>query len=258
MARLWISSALLLTTLQAFAWGPEGHMIVAEIAERRLTPAAQAAVAKLLPNQRLADVSNWADKVKGTPEFSHTKPWHFVDIPDGQTYESIQHDTAGDVITAINQMIATLQNSSASLTDRQNALKFIVHFMGDIHQPLHVGRPSDRGGNSISVSFQSWTMSLHQLWDSGMITKQNMEYDQYATHLDHNLSQTADTGITVPFKDIVNENMAARPKIYDFNPIAAGPVTIGPGYMQENLALMNDRMLQGGLRLASLLNHLLQ
>jgi hypothetical protein len=253
----WILTACLFASLtpKAQAWGPQGHMMVAQIAEHKLTPKALAKVKSLLGSGlTMADVANWADSIKSQPQYQKTKGWHYVDIPDGQTYESISHQPDGDAITAINQMITTLK-SGASDNDKQTALKFLIHFMGDIHQPLHVGRPDDQGGNKVTVNFEGRTESLHQLWDSGMITKQNLDVDQYVHYLETlNYFLPAETG--VPFKQIVVEDMSARKNIYSFGGSSSTPVTIDQTYMNLNVSTMNAHLLLGGKRLAEVINSL--
>ena len=243
-------------TTNVFAWGPEGHMIVAEIAEKRLTPKAKAAVADLLRGQTFADVSNWADSIKGQAEWVQSKPWHFVDIPDGQTYETTEHTADGDTITAITAMVKDLQSPSTDYTTKQNALKFIIHLVGDIHQPLHVGRPSDRGGNSTKVIFEGRSTNLHAFWDSGIISKENMDYQTYARRLGEQsfMGNTYDLP-AFSFSQIVTESMAARPAVYKFKSLgSAEPIVLDQSYITRNLALMNSRLLTGGKRLAELLN----
>ncbi|MGE3608253.1 MAG: S1/P1 nuclease [Bacteriovoracaceae bacterium] len=249
--------ALFLMTFNnpAKAWGPEGHMIVGEIAENQLTPAAKKAVAKLLGSSSLAEVSTWADSIKGDKQWAKTKPWHYIDVDDHETFESIHHAPEGDVVTAITAMVSTLQSKTASTSDKQNALKFLVHFMGDIHQPLHVGRPDDHGGNTIKVTLDNWPMSLHQLWDSGMITKQNLDYKQY-THYLETMGSATQKGLIyqIPFKDMINESLKARPAVYDFGSSSAEQVTLPKNYLAQNVPLMNSRLYLGGKRLAELLN----
>lgn len=250
---LYLLSSLLLIQ-NVMAWGPVGHQIVAQIGEDQLTAKAKIAIEKLLPGKRLAEVSNWADSIKSKPEWVHTKSWHFVDIPDDQSYETIPHDPAGDVITSITQMVSVLISPTTSELDKQQALMFIVHLVGDIHQPLHVGRPSDRGGNDVKVVFEGRNMNLHSLWDSGMITRQNMDYLQYAQSLQgHSFLKSRFNLDEIPLDQIVDEDMAIRNQIYIFS-AKDGPVILDQGYFARNLASMNSRLLLGGKRLATLLN----
>ena len=191
---------------RALAWGDEGHRIVARVAEKGLTPKAQTAIAALLSNDafisqcqqqqhipvatfadRLACIATWADKVRG--QRPATAGWHFVDIPRNAGQYSASRDCAQGncVIQEVERAFTVLSNPQSKPLDRQEALKFVVHFVGDMHQPLHDatdtqdqeainnGFPTDRGGNQVFVTwlgqptnkFGNW--ELHAVWDSGII-----------------------------------------------------------------------------------------
>jgi hypothetical protein len=257
MKRILYLLPIVLMVNNALAWGPDGHKIVAQIAQDKLNPNALKAVSKLIPGQDLASVANWADAIKSKPEWVHTKSWHFVDIADEGDYETAEHAPDGDIIGAITDMVKVLKTPSATELEKQNALKFIVHFVGDIHQPLHVGRPDDHGGNSIKVMFMGKSMNLHSLWDSGMISKQNMDYVQYARFLQGQSTFTAPYDLPeISFSQIIEEDMSSRKEIYNFRPISEGPIKLEDGYLKRNLSTMNDRLLKGGERLSTMLNQI--
>jgi hypothetical protein len=237
-----------------WAWGPQGHMVVAQVADNNLTPAAKKAVAKHLSNLTLADVANWADQIKSNPEWVHTKPWHFLDLNDDEDYANVEHSHDGDVVEAITEMVKALKDQRTTPAEKSNALKFIIHFMGDIHQPLHVGRTNDRGGNDFKVVFEGRKTNLHALWDSVMIMKSPMDHIAYANYLETNGFMTTPYDIPeLAFSQIINECMVARKSVYDFKDMGS-PVVLDVGYYNKNLALMNHQMLSGGKRLATLLN----
>ena len=146
----------LLVPTNLTAWGPEGHIVIATIANARLTPAARAAVRQLLGRHSLASVANFADQIR--PQRPETANWHFVDIPKGETnYDpgrDCQPSPKGDcVIAAIARAETALKDRSLPRKQRAEALKFLVHFVGDLHQPLHWSDNHDRGGNDVNVSF---------------------------------------------------------------------------------------------------------
>lgn len=250
----WILYLLLssLISTQVFAWGTDGHKIVAQLAENKLSPKAKTAIKSLLGTQSLADVANWADQVKGNTQWSHTKPWHFIDIPDHGDYEDVPHEDS-DVVYAITELVRALKSSSAAPMDKKSALMFLVHFVGDIHQPLHVGRPDDHGGNSIKVVFEGKQTNLHALWDSGMIQAQRMDYKQYVAALESSEAFTYDIP-EFKFSEVIQECMALRSQIYMFRAVAQDAVILDAGYMDRNLEDMNQRLLIGGKRLARILN----
>jgi len=173
--------ALLVSVPNLFAWGGEGHKIIAAIADKRLTPGARMQVIALLEGTPLPDVASWADDVR--KERPETSRWHYVDIP----YEATSYDAARDcqltdhgdcVIAEIVRAEKMLGDTSQSEADRAEALKFLIHFLGDMHQPLHcaerkdpVTGKGDRGGNDVHLSFFGTPTNLHAVWDSGLIER---------------------------------------------------------------------------------------
>ncbi len=171
---------------QAFCWGGTGHKITALIGEAYLTPKSKAVINDLLDGQRLVDVVNWADSLRGDAQYSQTLPYHYQNMPQietdikrrdlykktisGITLPEGQEYSPG-VVEAILDAEKTLLNSLSSKEKKQAALKFLVHFVGDLHQPLHTGRAENRGGNMIQIQWRSRPMNLHALWDSGIINE---------------------------------------------------------------------------------------
>lgn len=251
---------LVLFTEELFAWGAMGHRIVGQIADDNLSPKAKKSIQKVLNGETLAQASTWADMIRSDPNWDYVKPWHFVDLPDGTSYSDVNPNPEGDVIQAITKQIDILKNEKATNDEKLNALKFIVHFVGDIHQPLHAGRPDDRGGNLIKVKFNVRSMNLHSLWDSGMIEFQQIGYEEYARNLQSSPSKKSrndeyDIG-EITFSQILKENMSLRRQIYNFkiDESSTAPIVLGEKYFNENLATMNSRMLLAGKRLSFILN----
>lgn len=241
---------VLVTTLltnNLYAWGPLGHKIVGEIAQLNLTPKAQIEIKKLLPNSTLADVSTWADLIKSESQWQVSKPWHFVNLPDGNTYADIAKDPHGDIISSVNEFINTMKDKNSPNEKKIEALKFIVHLVGDIHQPLHVGRIEDRGGNNIDVTFFNRPMNLHALWDSGLIEHQHLGVKEYAQKLSN--QKVINNTDSFSYVDIVKEDMALRAQVYDFK-----DTNLGEEYFNKNLPALNSRLLLAGKRLAQILN----
>ncbi len=250
---------ILLFATQVWAWGPQGHMVVAEVAENNLTPTARAAIRKILNNKSLASVSTWADSIKGQSQWTHTKPWHFVTIEDGDDYTTSEHNHEGDVVGAITEMVQILSRRNADPVSKENALKFIIHFVGDIHQPLHVGRGDDRGGNEIRINFEGRNSNLHALWDTLMIMRSPMDYAAYASWLESEKSFSPPYDLPAfSFSTIISEDMNARAAIYNFAATIEGPIRVTDAYYKRNVDLMNRQLLTGGKRLAKLLNSLFQ
>jgi hypothetical protein len=166
----------------AWAWGPEGHAIVAEIAETRLSGPVRDQITQLLRGddshaQHLDQIASWPDAVR--PSRPESAPWHFVDIPlDAAAYDAGRDCKGGDcVVAAIQRFVSVLGDRSAEPAARLEALKFIVHFVGDIHQPLHCvddfskfpPPEGDKGGNKVHLTYFGKPMNFHSLWDGGII-----------------------------------------------------------------------------------------
>src|ERR1041385_4297926 len=278
-------AALLLVSLTptAQAWGPTGHRVVAEIAQRHLTPSARIKVSKLLGGRTLADVANWPDELRSDPRFDKYKPLHYATVPDGvASYRDAQKDPCGDVVVAIDAFTAFLRTgkrarlySVKALTDKSDgtgkgacnpqetdpitpdtALRFLVHLMGDLHQPLHVDG-TDLGGNRVEVDWMGrWKTNLHSTWDDEMVDYERFDYTEYARFLDH-ASQADMTrwldGDTITWAD---EAVAMRPQLYLFPDDSGTPSVhkISYKYTGAQRDRMRQQLLKGGIRLAGVLN----
>ncbi len=257
--------SLLSFPVSSFGWGPVGHRTIGLIAGSQLSPKAQNAVQKLLGKQSLADVANWADKVRGDGTYPQTVWYHFEKMPDQISY--LDHlkslpdwqKKKGGVVEAILVAQETLREAKAPLSEQADALKFLVHFVGDIHQPLHSGRPEDNGGVKIDVTWFGTPMNLHRIWDSGMIqtghqnlftTGQNLEAESlaYANELMRQHSSTpVDTGFNV--NQWLMESLQIRQAAY------APLYHSDPGqYQNLHLKEVDLRIYSAGVRLADLLN----
>ena len=165
-----ILTSLLLTIacLNAWAWGQKGHDVTAYIAEQHLTPTAKAAVESILDGRSIIYWANWLDNASHQRPLAYTKTWHYKNIDEGVRYEEAPANPAGDAVTAIKSRIEILNNPESSLEERQLALKILIHVVGDIHMPLHMGHATDLGGNRIKVKFFNRENNLHSVWDSSL------------------------------------------------------------------------------------------
>ncbi len=236
--------------LQAGSWGLTGHRAIGRIAEYHLSKKASKAVRKILGHETLADVANWMDFIKSEPAYDYMKPWHYVTIPDGQTYATAEKAPEGDVIWAINTFIGQLKSDTLTLDEQRFAIKALVHFIGDIHQPLHVGTGKDRGGNDVKLNYFWESSNLHRVWDSGMIDKQQLSYTEWAIHLNHTTKEQVARWQAASVNDWAMESMALRASVYA---IGDGK-NLGYRYNYDHLAEVEQRLLQAGVRLAGVLN----
>jgi hypothetical protein len=244
-----------------WAWGPEGHRIVAYIATARLTPQARDAVKSLLGDATMADIASWPDEIrKDRPE---SGPWHYVDIPvDAAAYDATRDGRNGDnVIDAIGRFSKILADPSAPKQQRVEALKFVVHFLGDIHQPLHCAeRNHDKGGNGRLVFFldQPKAVNLHAVWDGTILryAKGNTSDKVYAGGLDARISaaQAQDWVKGTP-EDWANESHALAVSIaYKDVPADGPPPKLTQEYVDRARPVVDQQLSKAGVRLADLLN----
>lgn len=246
-------AAIFAASFSAYGWGQNGHRIVGRIAENHLSKKATQSVKALLGPDTLAEVATWPDEIRSDPEWKKADPWHFINIDDNETYETAQKNPAGDVVREIRRFRAVLKDSQAGANDKKIALKFLVHLVGDIHQPLHVGRRADQGGNKISVTWMGKPTNLHTVWDSEMIESQQLSFSEFVTFLDPPTSQQVKQWQAASDLDWVKESFGHRAAVYA---IGDGKLSFAYGY--TNLPLVKTRLLQAGVRLAGLLNSIFQ
>lgn len=179
----FISALAILSSGSALAWGPTGHRAVGEIATRFLDTKALVEIHKILDGQSLARVSTWPDEIKSEPEtYSHTYNWHYTTWPT-EVHDHSEHTettSTGFLLKSINEQMAVLKDVNQPKDKKAFAIKFLVHLVGDLHQPLHVGNGTDQGGNFCKVTFHGRQFNLHALWDEGMIDFTNLSYTELA------------------------------------------------------------------------------
>lgn len=173
----------------ARAWSEDGHRIVCAIACKELAPETRARVGAVLrkdPAPTFAEACVWADAIRSDPAHDRARPHHDVNAPAGAAGIDLARDCppkAGCVIRAIATHIGILRDPRAAAADTAAAVKFLGHFVGDIHQPLHAGRAEDRGGGAIRVRFLGEETSLHEVWDGGLIAGMGLDWPALADRL---------------------------------------------------------------------------
>jgi nuclease S1 len=239
-------------TATGSAWGTTGHQIIAELAQRKLSAVAQAQVTNLLHGATLASVASWADDVRiSRPE---TARWHFVDIPREATHYDAQRDCApeaqGDcVIAAIERFGRVLADRQRPESERADALKFLVHFVGDLHQPLHCIDDHDRGGNAVQVTLFGQPTNLHAVWDSGLIGHAGLTVAAYVARLE---AVDVDASGT-PILWAEEAHRAAIDHAY----VIPADHHLDDTYYAANRPVLDVQLSRGGTRLATLLNEIL-
>jgi hypothetical protein len=252
--------ACFLLVPDAHAWGPEGHRIVAELAQRHLSPAAEAQVERLLApehTRRLADIANWADDIQDDPSqqalWKATRSLHYINFGDRDCAYQPPRDCRGGrcVVEGLAHYVAVLGDRNQGEDARREALMFVVHLVGDMHQPLHAGYRPDKGGNTYQVQFRGEGGNLHRVWDSGMLRTRRLDWQDYAQRLDAR-GRVALTPVTdAPFAAWAEESCRLTRDIYPDGH------TVGAAYVEAELPLAEQRLRQAGQRLAELLNRTL-
>ncbi len=242
----------------AWAWGKLGHRVAGRIAEARLTPNAKKAVRDLLdPGQTLADVSTWADEVRRDRPESAT--WHYVNVPIAESkYHPRHEDPKGGVVSKILDFQKIVADTTAPRLQRQEALKYLVHFLQDMHQPVHVGHRADRGGNDLQVQFFDEGSNLHRVWDSGLIEHTKPTEADLTKNLEARITpELADQWSQGSVEDWANESLLAAKGAYLIpetrKEIPKG-AKLGQPYYEANLPVAELRVEQAGVRLATILN----
>lgn len=171
------------------SWGVTGHKTVADIAFNHLTPKAKAAAAALLGSQSMADVSTWADEVRSQPAYKSTGPEHYINVPLGLSHNAFVQQVTGmpesNVYKALQHNADVLRDAKTTQAQKTEALKFIIHFVGDMHQPMHVSRAEDKGGNTKQVRYNGQGTNLHSLWDSKLLEHGGLNDAQLSAQYDN-------------------------------------------------------------------------
>ena len=236
-----------LLSSQLLGWGPEGHRVVARIAESRLKPKAAAAVKDLL-GVPMADVSIWADEVR--PQRRESAPWHYINIPiDAPRTRSADYCAKeGCVVSKIQDLVHTLKTSTDRAA-RVEALKFLIHFIGDMHQPLHAGDKKDRGGNDTKVVYFGEEFNLHRIWDSDLLSRMDKDEEHLANSLVTSRRKRRKLSRGRVEDWIWESHDLARDVAYkNLTP------QLSEAYQQAAEPAIRLQLQRGGLRLAKLLN----
>lgn len=272
--------ACLLSVETVFAWGQNGHRIVAQICYDNLSPTSQQKVSSILGDNYITQIATWPDFIRSESNWDFTKPWHFITIDPSKNVEDIlregaKNQTIDNVIEAIELMKAILNNDTAArnkfkqlMDDNKveplsgsidaTALAFLVHFIGDIHQPMHVGKNEDFGGNKIIVDFFSTPSNLHSVWDSDIIEQEGLSFSEFATFVNKHEMATKSKCEKDPITKWASESVLLREEIYNtlYNTTNrdSGLPSMSYQYQHDYLSKLEGRLAKAGYRAAAILN----
>ena len=253
-----VFSLLFSLPFSSLAWGVLGHRITAEIADSYLSANAKAAIRKILGTESLAMASNWADFIKSDDTYDYLNNWHYINLDSGMSKEELQSflkkDTATNVYTRINFLIRELKKKELSLEKKRMYLKLLIHFVGDLHQPMHTAHREDLGGNRVRVTWFNAPTNLHAVWDESLVNFQQLSYTEYTRAINHTTQKQRLAWQRQPISEWVIESYQISEKLY--KDIKEPNQRLSYNYNFKYIQTVNDRLLKGGVRLAGVLNQL--
>lgn len=248
---------LIATSICLMSWGVVGHRAIGKIAENHLNSKAKAAVKNLLGSENLAMVSTYPDEIRSYKQYAYTAPWHYVNLPDGLNYEDFSSQLKSmekeNIYKALVNCISDLKNPSKTKEEQVFALKFLVHLVGDIHQPMHTGHSEDSGGNGIKIKLMRKEGNLHGLWDSSLIDYTGMSYNELASDCDAIEKKEAKKWEKDDITQWAFESYQMTTQLYAE---AAKNPEFDYTYYPAHSDMMKKRIAQAGIRLAAVLNEI--
>jgi hypothetical protein len=251
-------------------WGKQGHMMVAQIAADRLSETASDTVSSFIgSDETLADIAPMPDNYDHSPQGRWSSPCHYCNLPRSATSFNMKYCPSFCVVKSIQNYTAILTSEAPNpfqcdFTDGDEpcALEFLVHFAGDVHQPLHVSYADDEGGNKVQVYFYDELTNLHKVWDDLMIERWNSDFDSATQELETMISN--DPSIVNQYLSVTDPILWANESfgyvlstVYNFDSYKGDIPVLGDTYYQNNLPIVKQRLIAAGVRLGQLLNNIL-
>ena len=258
---LILLAIMMLNITTAYGWGATGHDVVAAIAEQHLTPKAKRKINKLLDGKSIVYYSSWMDNIQNSPYwkngYNKTKTWHYANVDEGFTYQTMTKNPDGDVVSGLEMLTKEMTENYKNLTDsmRVDYLKMIVHMVGDLHCPMHAGRLSDRGGNGTKVKWFGQNTSLHSVWDSKMIdSARKWHYSEWAEQLDRTDRKYKKDIMKGSYEEWFNDTVENAAILYDYVAELGDTPNLSYQFVYDFSPLLEEQLLNGGYRLAYVLN----
>lgn len=275
MKQLFVTIAAFTVAMSSMAWGQKGHDTTCAIAQQHLTPAAAQRIAQIFDGKSIVYWSNWFDNAVHTPEYEYAKTWHYKNIDADQQYADVPPFETGDVVSALTELrqrleafegTANVACDAASLTaqhpiDEATALKMFVHLMGDLHQPMHMGRATDLGGNRVTVKYFGREANLHGIWDTNLVESAHAwSHSEWVEEIDRPAACSPEENearrqevVAGDFNTWGEETYALARAVYDDTP---QDTRVSYDYVAKWTPVIEQQFLRGGLRLAQQLNEI--
>lgn len=243
---------LLISTADAAAWGQKGHDVTCGVAENHLTRKAKKQISEILDGKSIVYWANWMDNASHSPEYAYTSTWHYKNIDADETYENAAELESGDVLTAIEAQIAALRSGTLNKEAQAVALRMLVHLVGDLHCPMHMGHKSDRGGNGWQVQYFNNGKNLHGIWDSDLVeSAHKWTYTEWVEQIDRADKAAQAEILKGSLDDWGKETYLLATQVYEKTPVGSKLSYDEVSYWAP---VIEQQFLRGGLRLASILN----
>ncbi|MBL4674813.1 MAG: S1/P1 nuclease [Mucilaginibacter sp.] len=250
---------LIVISVGLISWGGVGHKTVATIAYNHLTPKAKDAVKALLGDTTMADVASWADEIRMKPQYKYTTPLHYVDLPLGLSYSTFRDTVTGqpadNVYKAVMQCEKDLSSTTTNNEQKSVALKYLIHFIGDLHKPMHVSRAEDQGGNTIQVQYLGKGSNLHSVWDSKLIGTEGKSFEQMSDDYDTATEKQIKEWQSEPLLKWLWESYQITTKLYSE---VEQNNKLDEAYYKAHINIVHERVEMAGIRLAGVLNSIFE
>lgn len=249
---LCLAAGLLAVSVTGYSWGQKGHDVTCAVAQKHLTKKADKKISEILDGKSIVYWANWMDNASHTPDYKYTSTWHYKNIDADETFGNAALNENGDVIRAINEQIAALKSGKLSKEEQALSLKFLVHLMGDLHCPMHMGHKSDRGGNFWQVRYFNNGTNLHSIWDSSIVeSAHKWTYTEWVEQIDTNGKEVNKEIMSGTPESWGEETYGICKSVYDSTPVGS---KLSYDYVSTWTPVIETQLLRAGLRLASVLN----
>lgn len=255
MRRFLILILAVLIPVISFAWGSKGHDIVACVAQNNVSKRTLRKVEKVLGGQSMVYVANWMDNASHTEEYAYTKTWHYVNVePEEGSYRNSSKEPKGDVVVAVDTIIANLKSGELSPVEERAQLMMLIHLVGDMHCPMHAGHKSDKGGNGTKVKYFGAQKKLHSVWDSDIIeSAHRWSYTEWQEQIDRVTRKQKRAMIQGAPVDWIEECVTLAADVYACSTTGKN---LSYDYVAYYTPIIEEQLLKAGLRLASILEEI--
>lgn len=254
MKQLIIIYLLAIISFNLSAYGPTGHRVIASVAQDELKPGAKKQIEKILGKNGLIYFSTWADEVRDLPEYKYTSGWHYQNLQPGMSAEALTQLWNNPTAEGEHLFYAIQELKNKLMKNKQDtvALKFLIHFMGDLHQPMHLGRLDDLGGNKVPYTWFGDKINIHSLWDSYLIDHHQMSYTELTHYLEDTYSADKSKYAQYTYPQIIQKSYLITGRIYGYDTEDRNNYK----YFRHFSNDLNTMLYLGGIQLSKILNEI--